>query len=99
MSVLEYVAVAALFVIAYGMYLLFCWKVYKRSGDAKALRFTTDFPLKEGNNNVLVVARENPDFSNRRTLIIRRRPSALAQKLAAEARPAPQQGSGTPQKH
>jgi carboxyl-terminal processing protease len=69
-----------------------------KSGDAKSLRFTTDFPLKEGNNNVLVVARETPDFSNRRTLIIRRRPAALAQKLGALQPPvAPQQGAA-PQK-
>jgi carboxyl-terminal processing protease len=54
-----------------------------KSGDTKNLRFTAEFPLKEGNNNVLVVARETPDFGNRRTLIVRRRPATLAQKLDA----------------
>jgi carboxyl-terminal processing protease len=43
-------------------------------------KFATDFPLKEGNNNVMVVARESADFASRKTLVIRRRPSALAQK-------------------
>ncbi|MCI0670977.1 MAG: peptidase S41, partial [Myxococcaceae bacterium] len=63
-----------------------------KSGDAKSLRFTADFPLKEGNNNVLVVARESTDFGNRRTLIVRRRPAALAQKLLAAPPVAPQRG-------
>jgi len=43
-------------------------------------KFATDFPLKEGNNNVMVVARESADFASRKTLVIRRRPAALAQK-------------------
>ncbi|HVE87131.1 MAG TPA: MXAN_5808 family serine peptidase [Myxococcales bacterium] len=43
-------------------------------------KFATDFPLKEGNNNVMVVARESQDFASRKTLVIRRRPAALAQK-------------------
>ncbi len=51
------------------------------SSQAK-LRFTTDFSLKEGNNYVLVVARESPEFAGRRTLVIRRRPAAVAQKLS-----------------
>lgn len=46
----------------------------------QSLTFTTDFPLKEGNNNVLVVARESEDFASRRLLVIRRRPEAVAQK-------------------
>jgi carboxyl-terminal processing protease len=45
-------------------------------------RFTTDFSLKEGNNYVLVVARESPEFAGRRTLVIRRRPAAVAQKIS-----------------
>jgi carboxyl-terminal processing protease len=51
-------------------------------GDPPKLKFSTDFSLKEGNNNVLVVARESPDFASRRMLVIRRRPAAVAQKLA-----------------
>jgi carboxyl-terminal processing protease len=71
-------------------------KVYFKAVDPKGeepkkLKFTTDFTLKEGNNNVLVVARESPDFASRKTLVIRRRPAEVAQQLAAP-------GSGTPQK-
>ena len=50
-------------------------------GDKQQLRFSTEFPLKEGNNNVLVVARESSDFASRRTLVIRRRPPAVAQAM------------------
>jgi carboxyl-terminal processing protease len=51
-------------------------------GDALRMKFSTDFPLKEGNNNVLIVAREGPEFASRKSLVIRRRPAAVAQKLA-----------------
>jgi len=51
-------------------------------GDALQMRFSTEFPLKEGNNNLLIVAREDPDFASRKSLVIRRRPAAVAQKLA-----------------
>lgn len=61
-------------------------KVYFKAVDPKGdeprkLKFTTDFALKEGNNNVLVVAREDADFASRKTLVIRRRPAEVAQKL------------------
>ena len=60
-------------------------KVYFKtvSGTKKEpvkFKFASDFPLKEGNNHVLVVARESPDFAARKALVIRRRPAALAQK-------------------
>ena len=51
-------------------------------GDQLQIKFSTDFPLKEGNNNVLIVAREGPEFASRKSLVIRRRPAAVAQKLA-----------------
>jgi len=51
-----------------------------KNGDATKLKFSTDFALKEGNNHVLVVAREGQDFASRKTLVIRRRPAAVAQK-------------------
>jgi carboxyl-terminal processing protease len=51
-------------------------------GDALRMKFSTEFPLKEGNNNVLIVAREDPEFASRKSLVIRRRPAAVAQKLA-----------------
>ncbi|MFO0594207.1 MAG: MXAN_5808 family serine peptidase [Myxococcaceae bacterium] len=48
--------------------------------DAGKMKFTTDFSLKEGNNLVTVVARESQDFATRKTVVIRRRPAAVAQK-------------------
>jgi carboxyl-terminal processing protease len=59
-----------------------------KAAEGRSLKFTTDFTLKEGNNNVLIVARETPDFASRRTLVIRRRPAAMAQQAAAPT-PAP----------
>ncbi|MEW6430543.1 MAG: MXAN_5808 family serine peptidase [Myxococcota bacterium] len=48
--------------------------------DGDKVKFTTEFPLKEGNNLVTVVARESQDFATRKTLVIRRRAvSAVAQ--------------------
>jgi carboxyl-terminal processing protease len=73
-------------------------KVYFQGVDAKAkaggepqkLKFSTEFSLKEGNNSVLVVARESTDFASRRTLVIRRRPAEVAQKVtpASASKPA-----------
>ena len=60
------------------------------------LKFTTDFPLKEGNNNILVVARESQDFASRKGLVIRRRTAAVAQKLplpSTAAAPVPEPSS------
>jgi carboxyl-terminal processing protease len=45
------------------------------------VKFSTDFPLKEGNNTVTIVARESEDFAARRTVVIRRRPPAVAQEM------------------
>jgi carboxyl-terminal processing protease len=56
-----------------------------QGADANKLKFATEFALKEGNNNVLVVARESQDFASRRTLVIRRRPAAVAQKISEGA--------------
>jgi carboxyl-terminal processing protease len=50
--------------------------------EPKSMKFSTDFTLKEGNNTVVVVARETPDFASRRMLVIRRRPEVMAQKVA-----------------
>ncbi|MBS1149340.1 MAG: carboxyl-terminal protease, partial [Myxococcaceae bacterium] len=63
-------------------------KVYFRSresGDDPRLKFTTDFALREGNNLVTVVARESQDFASRKTVVIRRRPAAVAQKVSPTA--------------
>jgi carboxyl-terminal processing protease len=70
-------------------------KVYFKAVDTQGeeprkLKFSTDFALKEGNNNILVVAREDPDFASRKMLVVRRRPAEVAQKLAAPTPPQPQ---------
>ncbi|AEI65345.1 MXAN_5808 family serine peptidase [Corallococcus macrosporus] len=57
--------------------------VNPKGGEPNTLKFSTEFALKEGNNNVLVVAREDSDFASRRTLVIRRRPAEVAQKMAS----------------
>jgi len=54
-----------------------------KPGESAKIKFSTDFALKEGNNNVLVVAREGQDFASRKSLVIRRRPAAVAQKQGA----------------
>ena len=67
-------------------------KVYFKAVDTQGdeprkLKFSTEFALKEGNNNILVVAREDPDFASRKMLVVRRRPAEVAQKLAAPTPP------------
>jgi len=62
-------------------------KVFFRTSDSPKneptkLKFSTDFPLKEGANSVMVVARQTQDFASRKVLVIRRRPAAVAQALA-----------------
>jgi carboxyl-terminal processing protease len=63
----------------------------KQEGERK-VKFSATFALKEGNNNVLVVARESADFASRRTLVIRRRPEAVAKALglAGKSQPRPE---------
>ncbi|MDP1921793.1 MAG: MXAN_5808 family serine peptidase [Myxococcales bacterium] len=53
--------------------------------DGDKLKFTTEFPLKEGNNFVTIVARETQDFASRKTVVIRRRAPAVAQKVSDAA--------------
>jgi carboxyl-terminal processing protease len=48
--------------------------------DGPRLKFSTEFSLKEGNNVITVVARESQDFASRKTVVVRRRPAAVAQK-------------------
>jgi carboxyl-terminal processing protease len=61
---------------------VFFQTVDPKSADANRVKFTTDFPLKEGTNYVLVVARQTQDYASRRAVVIRRRPAAMAQALA-----------------
>jgi carboxyl-terminal processing protease len=60
--------------------------------DPTRLKFTTDFPLKEGENYVLVVARQTQDYGSHKALVIRRRPAAVAQALARSTEEASQAG-------
>jgi carboxyl-terminal processing protease len=55
----------------------------KAAEDGDRLKFTTDFALKEGNNLVTVIARESQDFASRKTVVVRRRAAAVAQKSPA----------------
>jgi len=48
--------------------------------DNGKVKFSTEFSLKEGNNLVTVIARESQDFASRKSVVIRRRPAAVAQK-------------------
>lgn len=47
---------------------------FRTTGDKpeQKIAFTTDFPLKPGNNNVIVVAREDDELVGRKSLVIRR---------------------------
>jgi carboxyl-terminal processing protease len=49
------------------------------------MNFATDFPLKSGNNTVLVVVRQNDDLLSQKTLVIHRRAPAFAQDSKAHA--------------
>jgi carboxyl-terminal processing protease len=67
-------------------------KVFFRAATAEdegKMKFTTDFTLKEGNNFVTVFARESQEFLGRKTVLVRRRPVAVAQKMqeASVAKP------------
>jgi carboxyl-terminal processing protease len=67
-------------------------KVFFRASDPAdegKMKFTTDFTLKEGNNYVTVFARESQEFLGRKTVLVRRRPVAVAQKMqeASTAKP------------
>jgi carboxyl-terminal processing protease len=58
----------------------------KGPDDDGRMKVTTEFPLKEGNNYVTVVARESSDYAGRKTIVVRRRPAAFASK--SEGKPA-----------
>lgn len=60
----------------------------KGPDDGDTVKFTTEFPLKEGNNLVTVVARQTQDFATRRTIVIHRRSSGAVAQSDTDARPA-----------
>jgi carboxyl-terminal processing protease len=69
-------------------------KVFFRTADPtkgtpEKMKFTTDFPLKDGNNFVMVVARQTPEFASKQLLVIRKRPSAVAAKTVGQGATTP----------
>lgn len=68
-------------------------KVYFHTSPATApeteVPFSAEFPLKIGNNHVLVVASEDADLNGRRTMVIHRVVAELAQKPPTPPIPAP----------
>lgn len=66
-------------------------KVFFKSAGEKEpnLTFSSEFSLKEGNNPVVIVARENQEFASRKLLLVRRRPAKVAQKTSPRPRGAP----------
>jgi carboxyl-terminal processing protease len=64
-------------------------KVFFAPGGAKdgTLKFDARFPLKEGTNHVVVVAREGDELTSRRAFTVLRR---KVDEVAANAKPTPQ---------
>jgi len=59
------------------------FKVVPESTNAAKLDFSTEVPLKPGNNVVTVVAREDDEFQTRKSVVVLRRAPA---EVAADAR-------------
>jgi carboxyl-terminal processing protease len=66
------------------------FKVQPENASAPRMDFTTDIPLKPGNNTVTVFAREDEEFQSRRSLVVYRRPPP---EVAAEAGREPRKSS------
>jgi len=65
------------------------FKVVPETGAASKMDFAADIPLKQGNNVIMVFAREDEEFQTRRTFYVNRRGPA---QVAQEARSAPAGG-------
>jgi carboxyl-terminal processing protease len=70
-------------------------KVFFKSGGGGEdgpgqIRFNTEFALKPGNNNVVVVAREGQDFMARKMFVIHRRSGGAAELAQKAARRVPE---------
>jgi carboxyl-terminal processing protease len=66
------------------------FKVVPESANQARMEFTTDVPLKPGNNVVTVFAREDDEFQTRRSVVVYRRPPPeVAQDAAARKRDGP----------
>lgn len=62
---------------------------FGKSKDGERLEFSAEFPLKEGLNHVVVVARDGHGLTSRRMLSVLRRNPEVARRLPAPASPAP----------
>jgi carboxyl-terminal processing protease len=58
-----------------------------KGGREQHMAFEADLPLKPGNNQVLVVAREDGEFTSQRTIVVHRRGPAVAGRPAAPVAP------------
>jgi carboxyl-terminal processing protease len=61
-------------------------KVFFKGADPgqQKIAFSSDFALKEGNNSVVIVARQTSEFASRKALVVRRGPVAMAQKMTTK---------------
>jgi len=68
------------------------FKVVPEATNASKMEFTTDLPLKPGNNVITVFAREDEEFQSRRSLVVYRRPptEVAADAASRKAQAAPQ---------
>jgi carboxyl-terminal processing protease len=63
------------------------FKVVPEAAGSARMEFTTDLPLKPGNNVVTVFAREDDEFQSRRSMVVYRRPpDEVAQDSARQKR-------------
>jgi len=62
---------------------------FGKSKDGERLDFSAEFPLKEGLNHVVVVARDGHDLTSRRMLSVLRRNPEVARRLPAPAQTPP----------
>jgi carboxyl-terminal processing protease len=63
------------------------FKVVPETTNQSRMEFSTDVPLKPGNNVVTVFAREDDEFQTRRSVVVYRRPPAeVAQDAASQKR-------------
>ena len=67
------------------------FKVVPEATNQAKMEFTTDVPLKPGNNVVTVFAREDDEFQSRRSIVVYRRPPAEVAQDAVSQKRQPQQ--------
>jgi len=62
---------------------------FGKSKDGESLEFSAEFPLKEGINHVVVVARDGQELTSRRMISVLRRNPEMARRLPVPAAPTP----------